>query len=374
MISTLRDALFLARHDLRHLFRAKETWLWTFLMPIAFFYFIGTVTGGSRSQAPTAEPIALRAPAGAGWLASRFARELEQMNYRVAPGRSRVLSLPADFTGAMIEGRPVVLAFTRLGDRDAARYDEARIRRAAFALAADLAVLRIGGGAVTPERLAALDAEPRPLTLKVETAGARVEPPRGFQQSVPGTMVMFTLLVLFTSGAVTLTIERNQGLLRRLAAAPVSRGGVVLGKWLARLALGLVQIAFAMAAGSLLFGVQWGPHLGAIAAVLAAYAALATSLGMLLANFTRTEAQTIAIGVLASNLFGALGGCWWPIEITPAWAQKLALLLPTGWAMDALHQLVIFGAGPAAALPHIAVLTAAALAAGWLTARRFRFE
>ena len=42
----MRAALFLARADLVHLLRQKETILWTFLMPALFFWFIGTVTGG----------------------------------------------------------------------------------------------------------------------------------------------------------------------------------------------------------------------------------------------------------------------------------------------------------------------------------------
>lgn len=44
----LRDALFLARMDLRLMFRSRITWLWAFVMPVVFFYFIGTVTGGAR--------------------------------------------------------------------------------------------------------------------------------------------------------------------------------------------------------------------------------------------------------------------------------------------------------------------------------------
>jgi hypothetical protein len=42
--------------------------------------------------------------------------------------------------------------------------------------------------------------------------------------------------------------------------------------------------------------------------------------------------------------------------------------------MDALHQLVSFGAGPGAVLPHLIVLTIAALAAGWAAARTFRYQ
>jgi ABC-type multidrug transport system permease subunit len=136
----------------------------------------------------------------------------------------------------------------------------------------------------------------------------------------------------------------------------------------------MVQLTFAMIAGSVLFHVHWGPNLAALAAVLAAYGALAASLGMVLGNFGRTEAQVVGLGVIASNLLAGLGGCWWPIEVTPVWLQKLALFIPTGLAMDALHKLVNFGAPPAAVIPHLCALVAAALAAGWVVARGFRFQ
>jgi ABC-type multidrug transport system permease subunit len=217
-------------------------------------------------------------------------------------------------------------------------------------------------------------AVPRRVELKVERAGHRREIPTGFSQAVPGTMVMFTLFVLLTSGSVLIVIERKQGLLRRLASSPVSRGSVVLGKWGGRLGLGLIQIAFAMIVGSVLFHVDWGPNLGALLLVLLAYAGLIAAIGMLLGNFARTEGQAVGIGVLAGNVISALGGCWWPIEVTPLWMQKLSLFLPTGIAMDALHKLVNFGAGPETVIPHIAVMGVAAVAAGWLAARVFRFQ
>src|SRR5262249_60686199 len=99
----------------------------------------------------------------------------------------------------------------------------------------------------------------------------RVKPPAGFEQTVPGTMTMFTLIVLLTSGAVRLAIERKEGLLRRLASTPISRGSIVFGKWAARLGLGLVQIGVGLVAGSLLFGVRWGPSLPMIGVVLLAW-------------------------------------------------------------------------------------------------------
>jgi ABC-2 type transport system permease protein len=148
----------------------------------------------------------------------------------------------------------------------------------------------------------------------------------------------------------------------------------VLGKWGGRLGLGLVQIAFAMAAGTILFRMNWGPDLPMILLVLLGWGGLCASLALLLGSFVTSEGQAVAIGVLAANTLAALGGCWWPIEITPAWMQSLAKFLPTGWAMDAMHKLISFRAGAASVLPHVLALFAATLVLGWLAARRFRFQ
>jgi ABC-type multidrug transport system permease subunit len=131
------------------------------------------------------------------------------------------------------------------------------------------------GGQATPAAFEKLAAAPHPITLSVVPAGKRQTISTGFQQAVPGTMVMFLLLVMFTSGSVSLLHERKEGILLRLASTPMSRGAVVMGKWLARWTLGLIQIAFAMLAGSVLFKVDWGQNLAAVVAVLVAYGALA---------------------------------------------------------------------------------------------------
>jgi ABC-type multidrug transport system permease subunit len=248
------------------------------------------------------------------------------------------------------------------------------VTRAVYTVLADFVVVSTRGETPSPESFARLAKAPRAISVEVTSAGRRKDPPVGFAQAVPGILVMFTLLVLFTSGSVSVTVERRQGILRRLASSPMSRGAVALGKWAARMSLGLVQIGFAMITGTLLFKVQWGAHLGAILALLAAYAGFVAALGLLLGNFARTDGQVIGVGVISSNIMAALGGCWWPIEITPVWSQKLALVLPTGWAMDALHKLMSFGDSPVAVLPHIAAFVTAALIAGYVLARKFRFE
>ena len=378
----LRDAFYIARMDTRYLLSRRETIVWTFVMPVVFFYFIGAITGIATRSADSRDPLAVSAPADAGFLADQLIQRLSARDYRIIRTDSpqellpyaRRLEIPAGFTGSVLAGRPMKVRFTHTGQALDADFDQVRISRAVYTVLADLIVIRASGAEPTPVRFAELAAEPRTLSLDVHSAGKRVDIPTGFEQSVPGTMVMFTLLVLFTSGAVTLTIERRLGILRRLASSPMSRGAVVLGKWGARMAIGTIQIAFAMIAGRLLFQVHWGPNLAVVVLLLLAYGALAAALAMLLGNLGRTEGQVIGLGVILSNVMAGLGGCWWPIEVTPLWAQRLAVFLPTGLAMDGLHKLVNFGASPAAVLPHLIALTLASALALYVLARTFRFQ
>lgn len=402
---TVRAGWFVARTDLAAMLRQRETLLWVFAMPIVFFYFIGTITGGAVGPGMPADrpdPLRLEAPADAGFLLDEIARRLEAQRFQVeradrpaassgeagrrveagdrsaATARRRlIVEAPASgrpFTDAVLAGERQTLRFETRSEGPAASFERLRVQRALYGVVADLAVLADEGRPVDAAGFAALAVAPRPVTLEVSAAGRRARVPRGYEQTIPGTMVMFTMLVLLTGGAIQLVIERRRGMLRRLASTPLPRGAVVLGKWAGRLALGLVQIAFAMLAGTVLFDMRWGSALPMVGVLLLAWAAFNASLGLLLGTLARTEGQMVGIGVLSSMLLGALGGCWWPIEIAPRWMQALALALPTGWTMDAMHRLVSFGDPASAALPHVAALAVGTLAVGVAAARTFRYQ
>ena len=381
-VSFLAAALFVARKDLWYMLRQKETLLWTFAMPPVFFFFIGTITGGFAGD-DEKPAIDLVAPDPAGFFADALEERLADEGFEVrraaaeppdslaAPLR---LVLASGLTDSLTAGRRVPARLEREGELDpSARWDQIRVARAVYGLLADAALVASAGDSVSPAALARERVRPRLFTLDVRPAGGAGEPPAGFQQAVPGTMVMFTLLVLLTSGAVLLVIERRDGLLRRVASTPLPRAGVVAGKWGSRMGLGIVQIGFAMAIGTLFFHVDWGPHPWMVVLVLVGWASLCAGLAIVSGNLARTEGQAIGLGVFAANLLAALGGCWWPIEVTPPWAQSLALAIPTGWTMAALHQLMSFQAGAPAALPHLVALVVAALVVGWIATRTFRY-
>ncbi|MCC7015323.1 MAG: ABC transporter permease [Planctomycetes bacterium] len=378
----IRDVLVVARNDLRRVLRQRETWIWTFAMPLVFFYFFTAIQGGSSGTDHPKDPLTLVVPDAGGVLVDELERRLQGLDYEVArvaefapdaPRPARVVEVPAGFDAAVLAGRETSVRLLRPEGGNATELDRFRVSRAAFGVLADVVTNAARRREQTPESFAELAAWPRALSLDVRPAGTRVRIPSGKEQSIPGTLVMFTLVLLLTSGAMGSLLERRQGLTRRLASAPLSRGAIVLGKWCGVYGLGLLQIAYAAAAGTLFFGLEWGPDAWVVALVLCAWAAFVSSLALLFANLVATEGQVIGLGVLASNLLAALGGCWWPIEVTPRWMQALGGQLPSGATMNALHRLMIFQSGPSSALPALAYLTSGALLLGFVAARRFRF-
>jgi len=377
----MKNILFIFRNDLKQMLREKETLIWLFVMPIVFIFFIGNVTGGGSFVGSGKQKLAVELPDDAGLLADQLALRLGERDFTIVPPDSaefatvtRRLAVPAAFTDSVRAGHQTELVFTGANNGLTGDLEKLRIGRAVYTLLADVIAVTSGDSGLTAAGLAHLNALPRTLRIESVPAGVRQRIPSGFEQTIPGIMVMFTLLIMGTSGAVLLVVERRQGLLRRLAYTPISRLEVVLGKWTAKFTIGLVQIAFAMLAGTLLFGMQWGQNLPAIFTVMIAYGALTAGLGMVLGSVASTEGMAVGVSVVSANVLAALGGCWWPIEIAPAWMQKLQLLLPTGWAMDALHKLISFGYGPLSVVPHLVVLTIGAVVLLAITVRVFRFE
>ena len=380
----MRNIVFIASQDVRQQLRDNSTLLWLLVMPPIFFYFIGTVTGGFSSGISGGQETPLTVVAeDPGFFGEQVDLRLRESDFApewvtaletAADRPARTLTLPAGMSDKLLTDEPVIAVYDTTANSLTRQFEEIRIQRSMYTVLADIIVADAIAGPLSEVALATLNDAPRVWQLDVSTAGKRQAFPTGFEQAVPGMLVMFTLLVLLTSSGTMLVQERMQGLLRRLASAPISRAEVIAGKWQGRMALGVIQVATALIFGTFLFSMDWGPNLAMVLVVLAAWAAFCASAGLWLGTVAKTEAQAGGLGVLAANLLAALGGCWWPIEITPEWMQMLQKMIPTGWTMDALHKLISFQAEPGTVVANVLLLIAAAIIFGVLAARRFRYE
>jgi ABC-type multidrug transport system permease subunit len=212
----------------------------------------------------------------------------------------------------------------------------------------------------------------RPVSLKAQFAG-RDPIPSGFNQSLPGNLVMFLMMNLLIFGGSSVAEERASGVLRRLAVYPIRHWELVLGKVYGRFLLGGAQIIFFLLLGRFVFEVNLGLNLIAVLVTLGLYAWVAASLGVWIGAVVKQEDKIVGLCVLTSMLMAALGGCWWPLEIVPEAMQVIGHFVPTAWALDALHQLINFGGGWESVLSEIGVLAGFAAGATLGAGRMFRF-
>ena len=133
---------------------------------------------------------------------------------RIRPQRlgdaSRRLILPEKFTDSALRGEKTVVKLERKDEGLANDFDQFRVARAVYAVLADLVVCAVAGGKPDAAAFDRLHKTPHAVTLDVQQAGQRKQPPTGFEQAVPGIMIMFIMLSLLSGGSVSLIIERNK--------------------------------------------------------------------------------------------------------------------------------------------------------------------
>jgi len=376
----MKHFLDIGHTDLRLFFKHKSAFVWMFVLPLAFVYFMGFANRGPGDPYNRSPPVLIENE-DTNFLGRIFLDELSsQKMWLLSPtnreSAARLIRIPADFTSKVLSQEPTRVRFLRRdasGEADAALI-EVRLVRALIAMNGHLleaATATNAPGSISESKLRQIMAAPNPVSLNARFAG-RKPMPSGFNFSLPGVLVAYLLMNLLVFGGATVAAERRNGVIKRLMVHPVTRLEIVTGKIYGLMLLGGVQILFFLAAGKFLFHVNLGANLPAVTLTLILLAWVAGSLGVMVGSLVAAHDRVNGICVLASLLMAALGGCWWPLEIGPPALKTIALCLPTGWGMRALHQLISFGSDFSAVLTPLAVLLAFGVAANVLAARFFK--
>jgi ABC-2 type transport system permease protein len=190
---------------------------------------------------------------------------------------------------------------------------------------------------------------------------------------LPGFMVYF-VFSLANGVAATLLGERNEGTLKRMLVAPVSRFEILAGKLAARGVLGLIQTAMLVT-----IGVQW-LHLSVgqapVGILVTALATIfsACGLGLLMATFGKTMEQIQGMTTMFLLLLGFISGTLIPRVLLPEWMVKLSYITPHAWALNAYSDLIQKHNTLVSTLGNIGVVLLFGCAFFGIALTRFRFE
>lgn len=193
------------------------------------------------------------------------------------------------------------------------------------------------------------------VSLEVTSTRGDSGVPSGFAQSSPGMIVQFAVFGLI-SAAMLLVLERKNHALDRMLSTPTTRAQIILGHILGMFAVIMVQELVLITIGEFLFGVDYSNSLPGTLLMAACLAMWAASLGLAISAFSETEDQVLVYSLLAMFIFSALGGAWFPLDITGKTFSAVGHLLPTAWAMDGFQNIIIRGLGVQSVLLPVAIL------------------
>lgn len=190
-------------------------------------------------------------------------------------------------------------------------------------------------------------------------------------RSVGGWAMMFLLFTLNAS-AVSLFEEKQNGVILRILASPVSRVQVLWSKYLFNVSLGCIQLAVLFVAGALLFKIDILSNVLNLLLVMLFASGACTAFGMLLAAVSKTQGQARALGTLLILAMSSIGGAWFPTSFMPPFIQTLAKGSIVYWSMEAFLAVLWRGAGLVEILPYFGVLFGISLAVIAVSLWRFR--
>ncbi len=208
-----------------------------------------------------------------------------------------------------------------------------------------------------------------PLALMAALALGPLQPPGGIDALAPGVLALAVMSSSFTGLSIGTGFERRYGVLKRLGATPLGRGGLLGGKALSVGGLQVIQVAVVCAAA---LALGWTPDASWPAALLILLlgSACFAGLGMLMAGVLRAEA-TLAAANLVWFLLVLGGGIVVALDGYPAALQGPLALLPSAALAEGLRSALGGGGLDAGS---VAVLLLWSVIGYGLAVRTFRWE
>jgi len=377
----MSQILHIGINDLRVFLKDKSAFVWLLVMPIAFAYFMGFVMGGGPGDPSNARPEIVIQNSDEGFMSQLFLEVLGEEGLRAvdaekAESAKRGLEIPEDFTEKILSKEQSAFEFFKVGADDDQRafLVQVILSRAVIAFNGYLleAATNLDANSVLDEEsMRKVMEKENPLGLDARFAG-RKPIPVGYNLSLPGNLVMYLVLNLMIFGGAGIAAERRSGVLRRMSISPISKGQLLAGKLLGLIFLGCVQIGVLITLGRFAFGLNIGENLPGILLTLVVLSWVAGSIGLMIGFLIKAEEKVVGLSLMLALPMGALGGCWWPIEIVSEPLQKIALFLPTGAALKALHQLITFGGDLSSIWAPLGILVLFGLVANVAAVKCFR--
>ena len=191
---------------------------------------------------------------------------------------------------------------------------------------------------------------------------------------VPGILAMALMQLGIFATAPPLVQLREQQVLRRLGATPLTRTMLLAAQVCLRITVGLVQTALIILVGALVFQVQIVGNLLLLAGFVVLGALSFVCLGYFMSTWGKTQEGVNGASQFINFPMMFLSGLFFPVDTMPKWIRPVVDAMPLTYLADALRQIMV-GAAPLHPLTtDLLVLVVWLVICAFLAVKFFRWE
>lgn len=363
---SLQRVLSVARKELLHIFRDRQTLMMTMFFPIVELMMLGYAIDTNVRNIPTVFLDQAKTQESRALLRSFETSEViqfvgtvqteKELAEAIVAGKARVgIKVPENYSRRLLAGETATVQVLVDGTVSSVAGEALNVGNA---LALRESLERVLNG-----RSLAIDSRPRVLF------NPDMRSPNFF---IPGLMVVLCQMMAVTLSANAIVREKEKGTLEQLFMTPVRAGELLVGKMLPYLVLTFVEfcgIAFLMRH---VFGVPIHGEFGTLLLIALPFVLSMLAWGLWVSSKveTRDAAMQMAMATLMPCIF--LSGYVFPLDSMPPFFWYLAQIIPTTWLIDAARGVILRGAGWRELWLHAVVLTGMGLIVLVYSTLRFR--
>ena len=163
---------------------------------------------------------------------------------------------------------------------------------------------------------------------------------------VPGLVATIMMIISAMLTSLTIAREWERGTMEQLAATPVSRLEVVIGKLLPYLAIGLADVTLTSVLGVAIFGVPFRGSVALLAVLSFLFLTGALGLGICISAVARTQLMATQLAMLATYLPAfLLSGFMFSLDAMPAPLRIISYVVPARYFLVVTRGIFLKGVG-----------------------------
>jgi len=162
---------------------------------------------------------------------------------------------------------------------------------------------------------------------------------------VPAVLaILVTVIGMFLSG-LNIVREKELGTIEQINVTPIRKYQFIFGKLTPFLIIGLVELAFGLTVGKLLYNIPINGSLFVLFTTAAVYLITILGIGLLISTLARTLQQSIFISFFFVMVFMMMSGLFTSVETMPNWAQSANIINPIAYFMKLIRTILLKGSG-----------------------------